>query len=319
MSKIAESIDPGDFHSNNTHIENDNHFFLGLRSMFTKTISAIKNLPKVAAIQMCSTHNIDENLETARKLIDEAAANEASLIVLPENFALMGLDESDRLKHKEAFGLGKIQSFLATVSKENNIWLVGGTIPIAGDNNHKVRAACLVYNPTGNLAARYDKIHLFDVTLSETEIHHESNVIEPGSHIVVVDTPIGKVGLAICFDVRFTEHFRSLSKLGAEIIVLPSAFTVKTGEAHWEILNRCRAIDTFSYFIGAGQGGTHTNGRKTYGHSLIIDPWGNVLARKDDPNPGIIYSEINLDHLYKVRKSIPLYSKSPLTPLYKGG
>lgn len=266
---------------------------------------SVSNLSKVAAIQMCSTHLVDENLETAGKLIREAASNKAGLVVLPENFAVMG-SAADRIKHKEPFGHGKIQTFLSNAAKENNIWLVGGTIPIASDNDNKVRATCLVYDNEGVLAARYDKIHLFDAIVSETEIHKESEIVEPGNQVVVVDTPLGKVGLAVCFDVRFADHFKSLFDRGAEIMVLPSAFTMKTGEAHWELLNRCRAIDTFSYFIGAGQGGTHTSGRKTFGHSLIVDPWGNVLAKKDDLNPGVIYAEINLDHLYKIRKSIPL-------------
>lgn len=279
--------------------------------MFANKIIAT-NLSKIAAVQMCSSHNVEENLETAKKLIQEAASNKASLVVLPENFAIIGLEALDRIKHKEKFGQGMIQTFLSNVAKKNDVWLVGGTIPIACDNDNKVRATCLVYDNKGNLAARYDKIHLFDAIVSETEIHKESDVVEPGNNIVVVETPIGKIGLAVCFDVRFADHFRSLFDRGAEIIVLPSAFTVKTGEAHWELLTRCRAIDTFSYFVGAGQGGTHTSGRKTYGHSLIVDPWGKILAKKDDLSPGVIYSEINLDHLYKVRKSIPLSSEKML-------
>lgn len=273
--------------------------------------SVVKTHPKVCAIQMCSSHDVKENLETAGKLIQEAAANNAQLIVLPENFAVMGLKTSDKLTHKEKIGTGPIQAFLSNAAKANHVWLVGGTIPIACENSQKARAACLVYDNNGKLAARYDKIHLFDAQVSESEIHSESNEIEPGekNNIVVFDTPVGKVGLAVCFDVRFADHFRALFEKGAEIIVLPSAFTVRTGEAHWEILTRSRAIDTFSYFIGAGQGGTHTSGRKTYGHSIIVDPWGAVIAKKDDMQPGIIYANIDLDHLYTVRKSIPLAEK----------
>lgn len=262
-------------------------------------------LSKVAAIQMCSSHSVEENLEAAKKLIQEAASHQASLIVLPENFAMMRLEARDALKHKETFGHGKIQDFLSEVAKKNKVWIIGGTIPLSCDDNNKVRSACLVYDDKGKVVARYDKIHLFDAVITNTEIHKESTIVEAGNHIIVVDTPVGKVGLAICFDVRFADHFKSLFDRGAEIIVLPSAFTLKTGKAHWELLTRCRAIDTFSYFIGAGQGGTHTNGRETYGHSLIIDPWGEILAKKEDITPGIIYAEINLDHLYKVRQAIP--------------
>lgn len=267
------------------------------------------SFPKVAAVQMCSSDNVDENLRAADAFIKEAAAAQAGLVVLPENFALMSLTPADKLKHKETFGQGKIQNFLSNAAKENNVWIVGGTIPIASeDNENKVRAACLMYDNQGYLAARYDKIHLFDAIISETERHKESDVVEPGpeNNVVVVDTPVGKVGIAICFDVRFADHFRALFNRGAEIIVLPSAFTVKTGKAHWKLLTRCRAIDTFSYFIGAGQGGTHTSGRKTYGHSVIVDPWGEVVAELGDSGTGVIYSDIDLAHLYQIRDSIPL-------------
>lgn len=262
--------------------------------------------PKVAAIQMCSTHLIDENLAHADIFIKQASDKGAKLAVLPENFALMGLHEQDKVKQKEQFKIGKIQTFLAEAARKNKIWLVGGTIPVATENEHKVRSAALLYDDRGELVARYDKIHLFDAHLSETEIHKESQYLEAGKEIIVVSTPFGKLGLAICFDVRFPDLFLSLYQLGVEIIALPSAFTYKTGDAHWELLTRARAVDTFSYVIGAGQGGTHTNGRQTYGHSLIVGPWGNVLAKKDDTKPGVIFADVDLDGLHKIRASIPI-------------
>lgn len=261
---------------------------------------------KVAAIQMCSSHSLQENLAAAKNLIKEAQQNQAKLIVLPENFAMMARDAGDRLKVKESLGTGEIQDFLSSMALENKVWLVGGTISLATEDPNKVWASCLFYNDQGKQIARYDKIHLFDAMVSETEIHQESRFVEAGKQALVVDTPFGKVGLAVCFDVRFPHLFNSLAAKGAEIIVLPSAFTYKTGNAHWEILTRCRAIDTFSYLIGAAQGGTHTNGRKTYGHSLIVGPWGEVLAEKEDLAPGVIYAEVDLEYLQHIRKAIPL-------------
>lgn len=268
-------------------------------------------LSKIAAIQMCSSHHIDENLENAGKFIREAASQDAQLVVLPENFAFMGLNNADRFVHKEEMGHGKIQTFLSNQANANHLWIVGGTIPIACDHPQKVRAACLVYDEKGSMVARYDKIHLFDAIVSNKEEHKESSVVEPGNQIIVIDTPVGKLGLAVCFDVRFPSLFTKLVELGVEIIALPSAFTVPTGEAHWQTLTRCRAIDTFSYLIAPGQGGLHTNGRETFGHSVVIDPWGIILAEKADSTPGIIYAEIDLNRVYQCRKSIPLHP-SPL-------
>lgn len=260
---------------------------------------------KVAAIQMCSTHIVDENLAMASSMIEEAARNSAKLVVLPEMFAIMGLKPTDKVDVKEELDNGKIQSFLSSEAKRNNVYIVGGTIPIACENENKIRAASLVYDPNGKRIARYDKIHLFDAVLSETEIYKESDSTESGDEIVATDTSLGKLGLTVCYDIRFPELFRSLVNKGAEILTIPSAFTVKTGEAHWELLARSRAVENFCYVIGACQGGTHSSNRQTYGHSIIIDPWGTILAKKDDMEPGIIYANIDLEHLKKVRKSIP--------------
>jgi deaminated glutathione amidase len=263
-------------------------------------------MKKIAAIQMCSSHVVDENLLTAKNLIEEAAKNDAKLVVLPEMFAVMGISSTDKVVEKEIFGKGKIQSFLSEQAKKNCIWIVGGTIPIECDDSKKVRAASLVFDDKGNIVSRYDKIHLFDVFLSEKETYKESDTIEPGNELVVIDTPFGKIGQAVCYDVRFPELFRCLFNNEAEIIVLPSAFTVPTGEAHWELLSRSRAVENFCYLVGACQGGTHSSGRTTYGNSIIIEPWGNVVSKKEDVATGIIYADIDLKKVHEARKSIPI-------------
>lgn len=260
---------------------------------------------KVAAIQMCSSADVDENLRSAEYWIEEAASNGARLIVLPEMFAIMGIHKTDKVAVQESFGHGKIQQFLSEQARKYRVWIVGGTIPISSTDKHKIRAAMLVYDDQGKVAARYDKMHLFDVVLSETESYKESDTIEPGNDLVVVQTPVGKLGLAVCYDVRFPELFRRLSQQGAEIFALPSAFTVKTGAAHWELLTRSRAVENFCYLMGAGQGGTHANGRQTYGHSLIVEPWGSVCAQQNKMSPGVIYTTIDLTYLNKIRQSIP--------------
>jgi predicted amidohydrolase len=256
-----------------------------------------KSLPKVSAIQMCSSDKIEENFNMAEKLIREAKQQGSTLAVLPEMFGTF----TEKKKIGESFGEGPIQNFLSHQAKQNKIWIVGGTIPISCSNHNKFRAACLIYNDQGKLISRYDKINLFDVTVSSTEFYKESDAIQPGEEIITVTTPVGKIGLAICYDLRFPELFKTLNKQGAEIIILPSAFTFKTGQAHWEILTRSRAIENFSYFIGANQGGTHSNGRQTYGHSLIIDPWGEVKAKLEE-GVGVITSEIDLSYLKEVRR-----------------
>jgi predicted amidohydrolase len=261
----------------------------------------------IAAIQMCSSGNVDDNLVAAKKLIQQAAAKGAKLLVLPENFAVIGnADSLNKLDAKEKFGSGKIQSFLSEQAKQNKVWIVGGTIPVACDDNQKVRAACLVYDDQGNVAARYDKIHLFDVVISDKEFYKESATTQAGNKVVVVNTPVGKLGVIICYDIRFPELARCLFDQGAEIIAIPAAFTVTTGQAHWELLCRSRAVENFSYVIGAAQGGHHVGGRSTYGHSLIVGPWGKVLAEKPDIIPGVIYADVDLKQLHDIRKSVPV-------------
>lgn len=263
-------------------------------------------MKKVAAIQMCSTNNLEENLSTTASLIAQASAQGAELVVLPEMFVLLGCDSTEKVKIKEPAGSGRIQDFLSTLAVQHNIWIVAGTIPIACQHPNKVRAACIVFDNHGHQVARYDKRYLFDATLSATEVYRESDTTEAGEDTVVIETPVGKLGLSVCYDLRFPEHFAKLSAQGAEIITVPAAFTVKTGEAHWALLARCRAIDTFCYVIGACQGGTHSNGRKTYGHTMIVNPWGDVVDESLDLNSGIIYADIDLDKLYEIRNQIPV-------------
>jgi len=235
---------------------------------------------KAAAVQMASGPNVSANLLEVERLAEEAAGSGAGLLVLPENFAFMGLAERDILAIGEADGAGPLQDFLAQLARRLGIWLVGGTVPIRVPAADKVRAACLVYDDRGRCVARYDKIHLFDVHLVETDEHYrESETIEPGDRVCVLDSPFGRLGLAVCYDLRFPELFRAMQDQGVELIALPAAFTALTGRAHWATLVRARAVENLSYVVAAAQGGFHVSGRETYGHSQVVDPWGNTLAQ----------------------------------------
>lgn len=259
-----------------------------------------------AAIQMVSGPDVGENLLAAGQLIADAATAGAKLVVLPENFALMGMNEQDKLKVKETDGLGPIQAFLAAAAQRHAVWIIAGTLPIAGNDDNKVRAACLVYNDQGQRVARYDKIHLFDVNVPGTEeVYRESASIEAGDASVIVDTPFGRIGLAICYDLRFPELFRSMGRQGVDILVFPAAFTYETGAAHWEVLLRARAIENLCYVIAPNQGGVHGSGRKTYGHSMIIDPWGRVLDCFPSGN-GFALAEIDLGRVSHIRTAFPV-------------
>ncbi len=263
-------------------------------------------MSKCAAIQMVSSQTVSDNLIEAEKLIAEAALAGAKLIALPENFAIMGDHETDKINFKEIDGVGLIQNFLSTVAKKYAVWIVGGTLPIACDNPNKVYAACLIYNDQGERVARYDKIHLFDVIVPGTnEIYHESDSIEAGSEPLVIDTPFGRVGIAICYDLRFPEFFRNMKQSGVEILIIPAAFTHETGAAHWEILLRARAIENLCYVIATGQGGFHKNGRRTFGHSMIIDPWGVILDCYK-VGRGFASADIDPERLQKIRNTFPV-------------
>ncbi len=262
-------------------------------------------MSKVAAIQMASGPNVKANLAEAEKLIKIAVQQEAELVVLPENFAIMGMDEADKVKIAEEVGSGLLQDYLKEQAKKHNIWLVGGTIPIRSSEPGKVFAACLLFNPQGELVTRYDKIHLFDVTIeASNESYTESETITPGDKIVVVDTPFGRLGLAVCYDLRFPELFRAMVDLNMEICALPSAFTSLTGRVHWESLLRSRAIENLSYMIAADQGGYHLGGRETHGDSMIVDPLGQVLNRLPQ-GTGVVVADIDIAKLEHTRKMFP--------------
>ena len=262
-------------------------------------------MSKVAAIQMASGPNVKANLAEAEKLIKIAVQQQAELVVLPENFAIMGTSETDNVKVAETFGSGLLQDYLRDQAINNNIWLVGGTIPILSKESGKVFATCLLYNPQGEVVTRYDKIHLFDVTIEATnESYTESETIVPGDQIVVVDTPFGRLGLAICYDLRFPELFRAMVEQGMEICALPSAFTSLTGKVHWESLLRARSIENLSFIIAADQGGYHVGGRETHGDSMIVDPWGLVLNRLPH-GTGVVVANIDIEKLEHTRKMFP--------------
>lgn len=267
----------------------------------------------VAAIQMASGPSVSSNLYEAQRLIAMAADAGAKLVVLPENFALMGMDEEAKLEIKEKAGEGRLQQFLADAAKKYAVWIVGGTIPIATDNAHKIRAAAMIYNDQGNLVGRYDKTHLFDVNIPESGDHYiESETIEAGDSVTVVDTPFGRLGVAICYDLRFPEVFRSMVQHGVDIFALPAAFTAITGRAHWEVLVRARAIENLSYVVAAGQGGYHINGRESHGDSMIVDPWGNVLDRLLSGS-GFVIGKVNLKFLRDTRRSFPALDHRKMT------
>lgn len=262
---------------------------------------------RVAAIQMTSCSDVKKNLVVAEQFIREAVEKGARLIVLPEMFAIMGIDQMDKVNVREKAGHGSIQDFLAEQAKKYGVWLVGGTIPVVVETtDEKVYAACFLYDDQGRVVSRYDKIHLFDVNLSATrESYHESKTTVPGDKVIVVSTPFGKLGLAVCYDIRFPELFRTMHDQGVDMIVLPSAFTGTTGSAHWEVLVRARAIENQAYMITAAQTGVHENGRKTWGHSMIVDPWGVVMASLSF-DEGVVVADIDLDYARKVREEFPV-------------
>lgn len=268
---------------------------------------------KLGAVQMATGPNVNANLFEAERLIGEAVDNGAGLVVLPENFAFMGQRDQDQLALREADGEGPLQAFLARVAKQRGIWLVGGTIPMLAADPAKTRAVCLVYNEQGERVARYDKIHLFDVTLPGVdERYHESATIEAGDRLEVVDSPFGRLGIAVCYDLRFPELFRKLLDDGAEVLAIPSSFTAITGKAHWETLVRARAIENLAYVVAAAQGGFHLNGRETHGHSMIVDPWGTVLAQVPRGR-GCIACALDREYQQSVRRNFPTIDHRRLT------
>lgn len=260
----------------------------------------------IAAIQLASGPNLQGNLNEVARLIKESVLAGARLIVLPENFAFMGMKETDILQIAESPGEGPVQNFLVQQAKQYGVWIIAGTIPMMASDSQHVFASCLVFDSQGEQVSRYDKCHLFDVRLSESnENYLESATVEAGVSPVWFDSPFGRVGLGICYDLRFPEMFRAIMAHNVNIIALPSAFTATTGKAHWEILLRARAVENLCYVIAANQGGYHVNGRETYGDSMIINPWGEIQSRLSH-GAGFVLASVDLDTQASLRQSFPV-------------
>jgi nitrilase len=255
-------------------------------------------MTRMAAIQMVSAPEVPANLDAAGRLIASAAASGAKLAALPENFYIIGRHESDKVKVREADGRGPIQDFLCALSKKHGIWILAGTVPISSGDDARIRSACLLYDDTGRRIARYDKMHLFRFQQG-AENYDEARTVEPGNKPIAVDSPFGRLGLSVCYDVRFPEVYRGLGDV--DVIFVPSAFTVPTGAAHWETLLRARAIENQAYVVAPAQGGTHASGRRTYGHTMIIDPWGVVLGVQPE-GEGIVVADVDLEHSRQLRR-----------------
>jgi nitrilase len=255
---------------------------------------------KIAALQMVSVPDLATNLATASRLIDQAVADGAQLVSLPEYFVQMGLHETDKFQIAEEFGQGPMQEMLVSKARQHDIWIAGGSIPIKTHDPAKVTNTALLFNPEGEVVVRYDKIHLFSYQ-DGTRHLDEGRTMVAGTEIVTADTPLGRVGMSICYDLRFPELYRAMGEV--DLILVPSAFTVPTGSAHWEVLLRARAIENQCYVLAAAQGGTHASGRQTYGHSMLIDPWGEVVSVLPE-GEGVVMGEMDLERLKSVRHNM---------------
>ncbi len=265
---------------------------------------------RVAAIQMASGPSVSANLEEAARLVEDAASQGAELVVLPEYFCIMGMKDTDKLAVREQPGDGQIQRFLSETAKRLGIWLVGGSVPLTSSEPDKVYNSCLVYADNGEQVARYDKIHLFGLQLGH-EHYAEEKTIKAGHKVVTVDSPFGRIGLSICYDLRFPELFRLMNNV--DIILAPAAFTAITGKAHWEVLVRARAVENMAYVIAPGQGGYHVNGRETNGDSMIVDPWGVVMARLPRGS-GAVVAMIDPEYQTSLRTNLPALDHRTLQP-----
>ena len=266
---------------------------------------------RMAAIQMVSAADVATNLAEAERLLGAAAQGGARLAVLPEFFPLMGLRDTDKVAVRERPGSGPIQEFLSAQARRLDLWIVGGSVPLEASVPEKVRNSCLVYDAQGKLAARYDKIHLFGFD-NGRERYVESNTIEPGAEVKVLESPFGRIGLSICYDLRFPELYRRMGAVDA--IVVPSAFTATTGQAHWETLIRARAVENLAYVLAPAQGGVHASGRRTHGHTMIVDPWGEILARVP-AGAGVALADIDPARIAAVRASLPALEHRTLAPI----
>jgi deaminated glutathione amidase len=258
---------------------------------------------QVAALQMVSAPDRDRNLADAARLVAEAARDGAQLVLLPEYFCFMGFKDTDKLAIRETPGSGPIQQFLSEMAREHRVWIIGGTLPLESSEPDRVLNTTLVFDPSGAQVARYDKIHLFNFEKGEDKFD-EARTICPGSETRTFDAPFGRVGLSVCYDLRFPELYRKLGDCA--LMVVPSAFTYTTGQAHWETLLKARAVENQCYVLAAAQGGKHENGRRTWGHSVLIDPWGDIVAVKDE-GAGVVAGGIDLVRIAAVRQSLPAY------------
>jgi nitrilase len=264
---------------------------------------------RVAALQMVSTPDRERNLAEAERLIAEAASDGAQLVLLPEYFCFMGFKDTDKLSVREPHGDGPIQRFLADAARRHRVWVIGGTLPLTAPEANRVLNTTLVFNPQGEEAARYDKIHLFNFEKGD-ESFDEARTIRPGDEVRTFDAPFGRVGLSVCYDLRFPELYRRMGDCA--LIVVPSAFTYTTGRAHWEMLLRARAVENQCYVLAAAQGGTHENGRRTWGHSMLIDPWGEIVAVHEE-GAGVVAGNLQRARIDEVRQSLPAWRHRVLT------
>ena len=265
---------------------------------------------RVAAVQTIAGGDVAENLAQAEALVAEAAEQGAQLILLPEYFGILGARATDKLAAKERDGAGPQQDFLSRMARLHEAIVIGGSVPIASDDPGRVRSACLVYGPDGARIARYDKIHLFRFSQG-SEDYDETRTIEPGDAPVAFDAPCGRVGLSICYDVRFPELYRALGECA--LLLVPAAFTATTGAAHWELLLRTRAVENQCYVLAAAQGGLHPNGRRTWGRSMLVDPWGAIVAMRDE-GPGVVSGDVDPERLAEVRRQLPALTHRVLKP-----
>ncbi|AJP59953.2 acyltransferase [Pandoraea vervacti] len=259
---------------------------------------------RVAAVQMVSAPDVERNLREAARLVAEAAQAGAQLVLLPEYFCYMGQRDTDKLALRETPGNGPIQDFLSETARRHGVWLIGGTLPLAAPEPERVLNTTLVFGPDGAPAARYDKIHLFNFVKGE-EAYDEARTICPGEAVRTFEAPFGRVGLSVCYDLRFPELYRAMGD--CTLMVVPAAFTYTTGRAHWELLLRARAVENQCYVLASAQGGHHENGRRTWGHSMLIDPWGDIVARREAEGAGVVFGDIDPVRLAGVRQSLPAW------------
>jgi nitrilase len=271
--------------------------------MSEKSSQVITETFRVAALQMVSAPDRERNIAEAGRLIAQAARDGAQLVLLPEYFCFLGFKDTDKLALRETPHEGPIQQFLSDAARKHGVWVIGGTLPLASPEPDRVLNTTLVFDPTGKQVARYDKIYLFNFEKGE-ESFDEARTICPGSEVRTFEAPFGRVGLSVCYDLRFPEIYRKMGDCA--LIVVPSAFTYTTGRAHWEILLKARAVENQCYVLAAAQGGKHENGRRTWGHSMLIDPWGEIVAIREE-GAGVAAGSVDLARIEAVRQSLPAY------------